>query len=80
MERERRKGVDPVPGDTNQFLTELQQMALRRFEGFGWHIKFIRRPLFQDPVTVIYSAEANQQGVLEEDGQLNLEPDIELRD
>lgn len=60
-------------------LSELQVLALRRIESFGWKLQFIRRPLFQEPVPVVASGDGMKIGILEEDGRINMEPDIKLR-
>jgi len=36
--------------------------------------------LFQEPVAVVFSAEGNKIGILEEDGRINMEPDIMVRE
>jgi len=56
-----------------------QQSGLRKIESFGWNMKYIRHPLFQDPVIFVSSADDKSIGILENDGRLNLEFDIEIR-
>lgn len=80
MTTEKRKGEKPVPDDLDNYLNEEQREVLERIEAFGWHLKFIRRPLFQQPVAVVINSHGNSIGVLEEDGRLNIESDIILRD
>ena len=80
MERERRTGQEPVPQNVTELLNEIQLLALRRVESFGWKLQFIRRPLFQEPVPVVIDAEGQKIGILEEDGRINMEPDIQLRE
>ncbi len=58
-------------------LKEKQLIALSELEAFGWELRFVRRPLFQVAVPVVFSGEGDQIGVLEEDGRLNLQPNIE---
>jgi hypothetical protein len=79
MENEKRKGAKPIPDHLDDHLNEVQLLALRRMESFGWHIRFVRRPLFQQVVVVITDAKGEKIGVLDEDGRVNLEPDIEVR-
>ena len=76
MNEEKRKGESPIPGNVKEVLNEEQTMTLRKIEGFGWQLRFIRRPLFQAVVPVVVSSTGDQIGVLEEDGRLNLEPTI----
>jgi hypothetical protein len=79
MDSEKRKGEKHVPDDASGLLNELQVLALRRIEGFGWRLQFIRRPLFQEPVAVIVDNSGARIGILEEDGRINMEPGIEVR-
>jgi hypothetical protein len=80
MDSEKRKGDKPVPDRLEEVLNEMQMLALRQIEGFGWQLRFIRKPLFQEPVPVVFSAEGDKIGILEEDGRINMEPDIKLRE
>ncbi len=79
MDREKRKGEKPVPDNLDQTLNQLQLLALRQIENFGWSLRFVRRPLFQEPVPVVVSADGETIGILEEDGRVNVQPDIKLR-
>jgi len=80
MDSEKRKGDKPVPDRLDEVLNEMQMLALHQIEGFGWQLKFVRKPLFQEPVPVVFSAEGDKIGILEEDGRINMEPDIKLRE
>jgi hypothetical protein len=80
MDSEKRKGDKPVPDRLEEVLNEMQMLALRQIEGFGWQLRFIRKPLFQESVPVVFSAEGDKIGILEEDGRINMEPDIKLRE
>lgn len=79
MDKEKRKGEAPIPEHVKDYLNAEQLRELHKIEGFGWRLHFIRRPLFQDPVVVVMNPEGNAIGVLEEDGRINLQPDIPLR-
>jgi hypothetical protein len=79
MNTERRTGKDPIPKNPERLLSDTQVLALHQIENFGWHLEFMRRPLFQDPVAVVINADRTQMGVLEEDGRINMEPDIKIR-
>ena len=78
MYEDKRKGSKAIPSNVKKYLNESQQVELRTIEGFGWDIKFIRRPLFQEPVVMVMSPDGNSIGTLEEDGQLNLDADINI--
>ena len=80
MDQDKRKGNEPVPHNAIEMLNEMQVLALRQIEGFGWRLQFIRRPLFQDPVPVVVDSEGKKIGILEEDGRINMEPDIKVRE
>ena len=80
MAKEQRIGVPPVPDDLEETLNEAQIHTLRRMENFGWELKFIRRPLFQDVLPILLHLDSNKIGVLEEDGTLNMQRDLNLRE
>ena len=80
MDQEKRKGDEPVPQNAIEMLNEMQVLALRQIESFGWRLQFIRRPLFQDPVPVVVDSDGTKIGILEEDGRINMEPDIKVRE
>jgi len=80
MEDDKRSREMPVPEDVNEYLTDAQSVELNKIENFGWSLKYIRRPLFQDPVVAVMSPDGSSVGILEEDGLLNLESIIETRE
>jgi len=80
MDQEKRKGDEPVPDNAIKMLNQMQIMALHQIEGYGWQLQFIRRPLFQDPVPVVIDADGKKIGILEDDGRINMEPDIKVRE
>ena len=80
MDSDKRKGDKPLPDDLEEVLNKMQMLALHQIEGFGWQLRFVRKPLFQEPVPVVFSAEGDKIGILEEDGRINMEPDIKVRE
>jgi hypothetical protein len=80
MDRDKRKRDKPVPDRLEAVLNEMQMLALHQVESFGWQLRFVRKPLFQEPVPVVFSAEGDKIGILEEDGRINMEPDIKVRE
>jgi hypothetical protein len=80
MDSERRKGDKPIPNNLKGTLNEAQLIALPNLERFGWELRFVRRPLFQETVPVVCNAEGTMIGVLEEDGRLNLQSAVQIRD
>lgn len=79
MDTERRKGGKPIPDNLDDTLNDAQLMALPLLERFGWELRFVRRPLFQEAIPVVCNAEGTTVGVLEEDGRLNLQVDVKIR-
>ncbi len=72
----------PVRLSRNQMEKKLstdQLLSLRRLESFGWTLRFIRQPLFQDPVPVVIKGKGTTIGILDEDGRLNINVDIQIR-
>ena len=80
MKNEKRKGEKPVPDDLHEHLSYAQLSLLRTIEGFGWSLKFVRRPLFRETVVVVTNPDGSSIGILEDDGRLNLDPTIDIRD
>lgn len=77
--RERRGDESPIPLNLREFLNENQRSTLRKIESFGWHLAFVRRPLFQEPVAVIANTDDSTYSVLEKDGSINSDADLFLR-
>ena len=76
----REKKLPPIPVNYLEYLNDDQRAALRQIESYGWTLKFIRRPLFQIPTIVVINADGTQYGVLEDDGRMNLDHDLIIRD
>ncbi|MES9993428.1 MAG: hypothetical protein ABW098_15870 [Candidatus Thiodiazotropha sp.] len=74
-----RRGDQPIPDNINEVLNHLQLMALQKAEGFGWKLKFVRRPLFQEVIPVIGSPSGDKIGVLESNGEINMNPNTRVR-
>jgi len=60
-------------------LNEDQRMTLVELEHFGWALKFVRRPLFQPSIPVVFDADRKRYAVLETDGSLNEQPGFDIR-
>ena len=76
---ERRCEGNQVPVSLDDVLNEEQLFMMNKMEGFGWMLAFIRRPLFQDVVPVLFHPDNGNYGILEGDGTLNMQPNIEYR-
>ncbi|MEL0584830.1 MAG: hypothetical protein AAES65_08140 [Candidatus Thiodiazotropha sp. (ex. Lucinoma kazani)] len=79
MSVENRTGEVPIPENLDEVLNNLQLLALQKAEGFGWKLEFVRRPLFQEVVPVISSPTGRKIGILEENGEINMNPDTVIR-
>lgn len=60
-------------------LTPAQLATLRTMETFKWELRFVRRPLFLDPVPVLFSRDGQRIAVLEADGSINENPGFRIR-
>ena len=76
---ERRAGQVAIPDDIKSRLNELQHQTLARLEGFGWSVAFVRRPLFQDQVVVLFDPSGRQHAILDEDGSIDKTTDLPIR-
>ncbi len=69
-----------TPHDTRGAgLTPAQLMTLEALEIFQWRLAFVRRPLFQAPIPVLFDREDTRYVVIEEDGTLDEQPTLQLR-
>ncbi len=80
MDKEQRKGMNPVPDNIEELLNEAQLRTLLGIRQFGWELFFVRRPLFQDAIPVLINRDANKTIVLEVNGSINENPDIDIRE
>ncbi len=76
---EKRGRQPPIPDNISDYLNADQLTTLNQFESFGWRLEFIRRPLFQEVISVVIGPDNKQIGILEKDGSINQEADITLR-
>ena len=80
MKEDKRKGEKPIPDNVGDYLNDLQQEILDKIEKHGWTLKFVRRPPENPLVIVIENNKGKEIGVLEEDGAINYESGILIRD
>ena len=78
MDKERRKGPRAVCPSGRE-LNPAQLAALSDLERFGWELKFIRRPLFQETVPVVFDPDRKHFAVLTADGTLDEHPGFDIR-
>jgi hypothetical protein len=78
---ERRKGAPKLDDATLLAgLTPEQQATIHTMETFHWRLKFVRRPLFKIPVPVLFNREGDRYVVVNEDGTIDENPALKLRD
>ncbi|MEO5628140.1 MAG: hypothetical protein ABIQ62_00035 [Thermomonas sp.] len=77
---ERRKDEHRSTRDMRAELNEAQLETLGELERYGWELKFIRRPLFQPSIPVVFDGDRKSYAVLEADGTLNEHPPFEIRE
>ncbi|AWV06854.1 hypothetical protein C9I47_1138 [Lysobacter maris] len=70
----------PSPHRLRAGLTPAQLATLETLETFGWVLEFVRRPLFRDPVPVVFDRGRTRCVVLEADGSINENHGLQLRD
>jgi len=80
MDKELRKGMKPVPENIEELLNEAQLHTLQGIKQFGWELHFVRRPLFQDAIPVLINREGTKTIVLEVNGSINEEAEIDIRE
>jgi hypothetical protein len=76
---ERRKGVQQSARALRAELNEAQRDTLAELERYGWQLKFIRRPIFQPSIPVLFDGDRTSYAVLEADGTLNEHPPLDIR-
>ncbi len=76
---ERRKNNGVKHNEMVKELTNEQALTINNHENFGWS-SFVRRPLFQEPQPVIVSPDKSVVALVDEDGEINTNHEIKLRD
>ena len=80
MDFDKRMGMPPIPQNYEKLLTASQMVALRSIEGYGWSLQFVRREGLDVPIPVIRGADGVAIGIIDEDGNINMKPEITIRD
>ncbi|HEX3122463.1 MAG TPA: hypothetical protein VHQ21_04110 [Rhodanobacteraceae bacterium] len=76
---ERRKGEGRATITLRRDLNQDQQIALAELEKYGWELKFIRRPMFGQPIPVVFDSDRKNYAVLKPDGTLDENPGFDIR-
>jgi len=69
--------VDPQV--LSEGLNPAQLRTLSTLQHFHWTLEFVRRPMFRDPVPVLFDRERKRYLVIEPDGSISEDPPIGLR-
>ena len=77
---ERRTGTHKSGRELRSELNDAQLETLNELERFGWQLKFVRRPLFQSSIPVVFDGDRKHYAVLEPDGTLNEHPAFTIRE
>jgi hypothetical protein len=78
--RERRSTI--LQEDTSELkagLTPQQLETLHTMEQFHWRLRFVRRPMFQAPIPIVFHRDGVRFAVLEADGTINENPGFKIR-
>ena len=79
MDNERRKHDETRNAKSLSLLNTEQALTLHRIESFGWTLEFVRQPLFEQSVPVVIGADGKTIGIIEQDGNLNVNTDVDVR-
>ncbi len=77
--KERRKDTQRSRREMRDELNEAQRQTMAELERFGWELKFIRRPIFQPSIPVLFDGDRKTFAILEPDGTLNEHPPFDIR-
>jgi hypothetical protein len=80
MNRERRKRGILNPDNLEELLNKNQLQALSGMKHTEWELRFVRRPLFQEPVPVVLNTKDGSIGILDKDGSIRIQTDIKVRE
>lgn len=79
MDREKRKGSIPIPDNLEELLNKAQLQALSGLKYSGWELRYLRKPLFQEPMPVMHNTNDGRIGILDHVGILRIETHIKDR-
>ena len=80
MDSDKRDRMPPIPPDYKSLLNPSQLQALNSIAGFGWTLQFVRREGLDVPLPVIRGADGKAVATIDEDGNLDMNPKIVIRD
>ncbi|MET0288959.1 MAG: hypothetical protein ABW178_04970 [Pseudoxanthomonas sp.] len=82
MSQAERRQPSPSASNAEQLrrdLSSAQLRALQTLEQFKWELKFVRRPLFLEPVPVMVDRDGLKYAVIRADGSVDDAPRLKLR-
>ena len=79
MNEKRHKEAERSKRELRKELNPAQLETLCDLERFGWELKFIRHPLFQPSIPVVFDGDRKTFAILEPDGTLNEHPPFDIR-
>ena len=68
---EKRLNQKPLPGNLSDYINEQQVSSIKKLQGFGWGLYFIRRSNPDDIMTVMCLPNTQETAVIETDGTVN---------
>ncbi len=77
--KERRAEAERPKRTMRSDLNAAQLETLGDLERFGWELKFVRRPMFQPSIPVVFDGDRKTFAILEVDGTLNEHPPFDIR-
>ena len=80
MKHPDRRNPSPDTAALRAGLTPAQLSAIATLEQLGWTLRFVRRPLFRDPVPVLFEKTGDRWIVVDGDGALDQSQSFDIRD
>ena len=79
QDRERRSDALVALATRRAQLNPLQRETLDELERFGWELKFVRCPVFQESLPVVSDDQCKRYSLLKPDGTLDDNPGFDIR-
>jgi len=79
VDRERRSNATPPNRVLERLLNPAQLETLHSLEHFGWQLKYVRKPLFQPSIPIVFDGDRRHYAVIDDDGTLNEHPPFTIR-
>lgn len=77
---ERRQQSGPIQAEAlRRGLTPAQLSTIHTMEAFHWTLVFVRRPLFRDPVPVLFNRLQDRHVVVQGDGSIDDATTLRIR-